>query len=155
MNVGSVIKQSSYVCVLVGSKSICEEVLGLLKLVDTPDRILIEGDFEVEPSLDRGLLMNFNVEQIAQEIGELKLTLKFDRTGGQTNFISTFVSPALDENSLLMVTVFGSVKLNRFFQVPRRLTIGFLVVSNDLSQDTAVIYVKGRLTRSSIIQFNV
>ena len=148
------IKQGSYVCVLIGAKNICEEELKLMKLVDTADRIVVEGDFEVESSLTPVLVpllpqdsaLNFNVDPIAQETGELKITLKYDRTGGETIFRTYFNAPSVGANTLVTLTVFGLIKHTQFFQGRGSFSFsGVLTPSNDLSQDTVVIFVQGNL----------
>ena len=65
-----------------------------MKLVNELGRITVEGDFIVEESLTAANnpifsvnepFKKFNIEP-SVESGELKITLKYDRTGGETLF---------------------------------------------------------------------
>ena len=125
-----------------------------MKLVNAPDRIIFEGDIEAEltnspntgSALSNPNAFIFNVEPTAQEINELKITLKYDRTGGETVFGLFLQTPLITVGSLFTVTVFGQVT----FDVYARATVLFVfgniyAISNDLTQDTVVIYLKGNL----------
>ena len=135
-----------------------------MKLVTTEDRVKIEGDFPVELSLvplapfssfirDVPKLI-FNIEALAGTGHELKITLKYDRSGGQTAFLAFLASPSLGPNTLYQVTVFGEVVESTFPSFNTRKTAqSVYLISRDLSQDLVEIEIRGQIAQTSSLSF--
>ena len=127
-----------------------------LKFVPTVDRITIESNIPLEstinpfipigPSFTPQIPTLFNYESLPSPlVSEAAITLKYDRAGF-TVFAIRFIHPFLAAGNYYEMRAFGQFVISETKQ-----TSGFvnipeaLVVSNDVSQDTVEIYIRGVL----------
>ena len=127
----------------------------LLQFVTTIDRITIDSNFPLESTLNptnnavTGTNLNpltfFNYEPLpSPQISEATITLKYDRTGFSV-FLLEINIPSVAVGNYIEVMAFGQIVVSEptfagGFHRPK-----VLVVSNDMSQDTVVISIRGVL----------
>ena len=127
-----------------------------LKFVPTADRITVESNFPLESTINPFIPIGpsftpqtptlFNYESLpSPQVSEAALTLKYDRAGF-TVFAIRFIHPSLAAGNYYEVKAFGQVVISETKGTTGLVNIpGALVASNDVSQDTVVIYIRGVL----------
>ena len=126
----------------------------LLQFVATIDRITIDSNFPLESTLNPnnalvGTTLNpltlFNYEPLSSpQISEATITLKYDRTGFSV-FLLEINIPAVATGNCIEVMAFGQVVVSETTAAGGFIRPKVLVVSNDMSQDTVVISIRGVL----------